>query len=144
MSLIFHRLTERAYTPCKKFKDDVGFDLRSLENEHLQPGEIKRISTGLQMIAPEGYYIQLMSRSSLAEKKITVEGGVIDNGYRGQILILLRNDGSDSYDLSRGDKVAQLVLLKSALCDLTESKNDLKDENVTSERGDDAFGSTGK
>ena len=43
-----------------------------------------------------------------------------------------KNDGRNSYDISRGDKVAQLVLLKSFFCDITESQSDLKDESETS------------
>jgi dUTP pyrophosphatase len=90
---------------------------------------------------PEGYEIQVRPRSGLAIKNgigLLNSPGTIDSDYRGEIKIIMMNFGKERFVISRGDRIAQLILTKYYSADFIES-NDLKDSN----RGEGGFGHTG-
>jgi len=74
----------------------------------------------------------------MAAKRIYTSAGVIDAGYRGEIIVLLRNDNSTEYIIKSGDKIAQIVPIKSIECVVEEAE-----ELSTTARSDGGFGSTG-
>src|SRR5436309_15946642 len=80
-TLPIEKLQPQTTTPERKTSQAAGYDLTPTEEFQLQPGEQQLIDTGIAIAIPEGYYGQLHSRSSLARKGITVEGGVIDADY---------------------------------------------------------------
>ena len=80
------------------------------------------------MEIPQGYYGQIESRSSMAVKGIFVTGGVIDSGYRGEIMIITNNFSPSDYNINEGDRVAQIVFHKVEHFDLLEVKA-LDEEN---------------
>ncbi|MFX0087546.1 MAG: dUTP diphosphatase, partial [Candidatus Hodarchaeota archaeon] len=96
------------------------------------------IHTGISMEIPKGYYGQIQSRSSIASKGIFVTGGVIDSGYRGEIMIISNNFSSRDYRIKKGERVAQIVFHKVTHFDIVEVKI-LDEEN---DRGG-GFGSSG-
>ena len=130
--------------PLPKYQhgeEDAGMDLFSAEDESLLPGEYKLISTGLSVAIPPGYAGFVYPRSGLAlNHGVTVlnADGVIDPGYRGEIGVILINHGNGSFQIQRGDRIAQLIVQQVARVRWQEVEN-LK----TTKRGSGGFGHTG-
>lgn len=145
--------------PKYAHKGDAGFDLRAnveeIKNDNylfnaikfnattiiLNPGGRVLIPTGLYMAIPEGYELQIRPRSGLALKYgITVVNtpGTIDATYRGNIGVILKNDGTEPFIIEQGDRIAQGVLNKVEEANLIET--DSLDET---DRNDSGYGKSG-
>ena len=145
--------------PKYAHKGDAGFDLRAnveeIKNDNylfnairfntttiiLNPGGRVLIPTGLYMAIPEGYELQIRPRSGLALKYgITVVNtpGTIDAVYRGNIGVILKNDGIEPFIIEQGDRIAQGVLNKVEEANLIET--DSLDET---DRSDSGYGKSG-
>ncbi len=119
---------------------DVGMDLFSYEDYELKPGERKVFFLGFAMEFPLGYAAIVKDKSSLPFKAgIHTMGGVYDAGYRGEYNVNLINLGQESYQIKKGDKIAQIVVYPVVIPELVEV-TDLAE----SSRGEGRFGSTGK
>jgi dUTP pyrophosphatase len=119
----------------------AGMDVLAAEDVTLGPGARHAVATGLALAIPHGYEIQVRPRSGLALKHgITVPNtpGTIDSDYRGELKVILINHGAESFAISRGDRVAQLVLAPVVQA-AWEEVADLDD----TARGSGGFGSTG-
>ncbi len=128
--------------PCYKNPGDAGMDIYSNEDMRISPFNWKLISTGIYLEIPEGYEVQVRSRSGLALKwGITVlnSPGTIDSGYRGEVGVILRNHDHRPYTVKKGDRIAQLVMAAVVTADIEEIT-----ELTNTERSDGGFGSTGK
>ena len=128
--------------PAKAHHDDAAFDLRSRVDMILSPGEPHLVATGIYMEFPAGYEAQVRPRSGMALKHaLTVLNtpGTIDAGYRGEVCVIMLNAGKESYEIKRGDRIAQMVINK-----LPEVELISVDELSDSQRGAGGFGSTGK
>jgi len=125
-------------------KDDVGYDLRSRIDVVIKPGEIKKIPTGIKVDLSEKIgdlcaFGLIKDRSGLASKKgLHVLAGVIDPNYRGEVIVVLKNLGNEEVKISRGDRIAQLLVL-IAWCGEFEEVEELSE----TERGEKGFGSSG-
>jgi dUTP pyrophosphatase len=111
-------------------------------DQHLAPGDIALIPTGLAVAIPKGFEIQVRPRSGLAIKhgiSIVNAPGTIDADYRGEIKIGLINLGSTSYTVRRGDRIAQLIVQQVYQASIT-----LVDELDETQRNEGGFGHTGK
>lgn len=115
----------------------------------IQPGESKLIPTGLKVIIPEGYEIQVRPRSGLALKKqITVLNtpGTVDSDFRQEIGVILINHGKEPFHVNKGDRIGQLVINKVEKIEwdliTDEQFNQIKEEEENERNG--GFGSTGK
>ena len=129
-----------AVLPSYVHPGDVGLDMFSVEDYNLKPGERKVFFVGFALEFPHGFAAIVKDKSSLPNKAgIHVMGGVYDAGYRGEYNVNLINLGQDSYIISKGDKIAQLVILPVEIAKLEEVK-----ELSESSRGEGRFGSTGK
>ena len=107
----------------------------------IQPGERAMIPCGFAMAVPQGYEVQVRPRSGLAWKKgITVLNtpGTIDADYRGEVKVILVNLGDTDFVVSRGMRIAQMVIAPVTRCHI-ETVTELTDTS----RGDGGFGSTG-
>jgi dUTP pyrophosphatase len=121
----------------------AGADLCAAVEDHIdiEPGRRKAVPTGLVLEIPEGYEGQVRPRSGLALKSgLTVVNapGTIDSDYRGELKVLMVNLGSTASTISRGERVAQLVIAP-----VTRARFSQATELSASERGDGGFGSTG-
>ena len=94
--------------------EDLGYDLFALETTRLLPRATVRVRTGIAVEArhpatgiPLGLLVR--DRSSMAAKGIATTAGVIDAGYRGEILILMTNLGDAAFELKAGEKIAQMI-----------------------------------
>lgn len=122
----------------------AGMDLKADISEPvvLKPGEVQVISTGLYMAIPEGYEIQVRSRSGLAAKYgifCLNSPGTLDADWRGNTGVILANFGKNNFVVNPGDRIAQAVLNKIEKIEWEEVS-----ELDTTERGEGGFGHTGK
>lgn len=138
----FIKTHEKAVLPTKAHDNDTGFDVHATESVTLTPGQSKVVPIGLKLgyITP-GYWILIGSRSGLGFKhNLTAHPGVIDEGYRGSLDILIRNlDQNRSYTFNVGDKVAQLIVFRNYTVEVSEAT-----EAVATARGEKGFGSSGR
>lgn len=134
------KLKPEARLPSYAHPGDVGMDMYSLEDYELRPGERKIFSFGFALEFPEGYAAIVKDKSSLPKNGgIHTMGGVFDAGYRGEYNAQLINLGNETYQIKKGDKLAQLIIYPVAIAELAEVA-ELSDTS----RGAGAFGSTGK
>ncbi|MBP5175999.1 MAG: dUTP diphosphatase [Treponema sp.] len=136
-------VSEGAILPEYKSAGAAGADVCAFlpSKEVLHPGERKLIPTGLFFEIPEGYEIQVRPRSGLAFKiGVTVLNtpGTIDSDYRGELKVLLANFGDADFEISSGDRIAQIVVAPVTLGNFVAS-----DSISNTERGSGGFGSTG-
>jgi len=131
-------------------RGSAGYDLCALTNCVISPGETVLVDTGVRIDIPEGYYCQVLDRSSmvLKDKKTSPNGilytnrsmvtlaGVIDSDYTGTIGVLLHNLGMEKYTVVQGERIAQLVIHK--IYTFTNELPTLKNETFAH----DGFGST--
>ena len=128
-----------AIAPIRGSNNAAGLDVHSGENVNIAPGEQAKISTKLAMEIPTGYHGQLCIRSGYAAKfRARVEAGTIDSDYRGEIFIIISNNGTDNLKITSGDRVAQLIIIKDPEVSL-QVTTDL----TATERSTGGFGSTG-
>jgi dUTP pyrophosphatase len=124
--------------------EDLGYDVFALEGVRLSPRETVRVRTGIAVEAREprtGTALGLLirDRSSMAAKGIATTGGVIDAGYRGEILVLMTNLGSTVVELQAGEKIAQMIPVPVLTGDVEEVES--LEESARAEKG---FGSSGR
>ena len=132
------KLSENAKIPSKARNTDAGYDLTSVESYELKPGERKAFKTDIAMAIPHNLYGRIAPRSGLALKKgIDVLGGVIDNSYRGEILVALINLGQEPIKIESGDKIAQIIFEN-----YTNLNFELVDNLDDTSRGSSGFGSS--
>jgi dUTP pyrophosphatase len=142
MNLYIETIDKKAQIPEYAHNGDAGMDLYSIENVILEPGERKLIHTGIRIQLPANTEAQIRPRSGLALKHgITVLNtpGTIDEGYRGEIGIILINHGKKTFKVTEGMRIAQMVI-KSTVSVNIEKVDSLDDTS----RGDGGFGSTGE
>ena len=135
------RLDRDLPLPAYARPGDAGLDLRASEAVRLDPGERRLVPTGVAAAIPEGHAGLVLPRSGLARQKgVTVLNapGLIDSGYRGELMVLLINHGAEPVAIERGERIAQLVIQPVARARLVEVER-LPD----SARGEGGFGSTG-
>lgn len=131
---------DAGYVPEYAHDGDAGLDLRSTEDTLIPSGQSKLIGTGLRCEIPDGCVGLVFPRSGLGSKGITIRNavGVVDSGYRGEVMCALWNTTESAFHVHRGDRICQMVVVPYMTCEL-----DVVDELSGSERGSDGHGSTG-
>lgn len=120
---------------------DLGFDLYTVEEVQIHPGQMVEVRTGIGLHFTKmavGFVVK--DRSSFAKKRLVISGGVIDAGYRGEIIVFMENRGGETQTLAKGQKFAQFIPLPT----LTRLPIEEVQELEESERGAGGFGSTDK
>ena len=128
--------------PAKAHADDAAFDLRSRTDISVPVNRSTLIPTGVFIELPVNYEAQIRPRSGLALKHnitLTNSPGTIDAGYRGEIGVIMFNHGPETFEIKRGDRIAQMVI-----AELPEVELELAPELTETDRGTGGFGSTGK
>lgn len=141
LELKIKKLNIDAIIPNFAHEDDAGMDLYSIEETIIPPNETKLIKTGISIQLPKNTEAQVRPRSGLALKhSITVlnSPGTIDEGYRGEIGIILINHGKVDFKVEKNMKIAQMVIKPTYKVQIQEV-----DELNNSNRGSGGFGSTG-
>ena len=98
--------------PTKGTQGSAAVDLYSNTRVKLEPGATVAVPLKLRIAIPESYCMVIMSRSGLALRGITVQGGLIDSDYRGEICAILHNNSSSAVQLEKGQRVAQGLFIK--------------------------------
>ena len=144
VKVLIKKLDPDVQLPEYKTSGASGVDLVAFIKEpiNLEPKTSVLIPTGLSVAFPEDYEIQIRPRSGLAAKNnisVLNTPGTIDSDYRGEIKVIIYNQGNENFLINNGDRIAQMILAPVVKMEL-EEKNDLP----KSIRGKGGFGSTGK
>lgn len=136
------RLSSWATIPTRAYAHDAGLDLYAAEELVLAPGKRGSVGTGISVEIPAGQAGLILPRSGLAHRHgiaLVNAPGLIDSGYRGELRVLLLNTDTDEpFEISVGDRIAQLVLVQVQTPAVVEAE-----ELAASERGQGGFGSSG-
>jgi dUTP pyrophosphatase len=137
------RLNHGAGLPLPDYasKGAAGMDVCAAESLLLRVGKRHAVATGFAFAIPDGYEVQVRPRSGLALKHgITCLNtpGTIDSDYRGEVKVILANLGEDDFQITKGDRIAQLVVAPVTHAAMVEV-----DEIDETARGAGGFGSTG-
>jgi dUTP pyrophosphatase len=130
--------------PEYAYKSDSGFDLRAVDDIWVQANDRKLIPTGLRFDIPDGFEIQVRSKSGLALNHglmVLNSPGTVDSGYQGEIKVIMFNTTNQKIKIEKGQKIAQAVV-----CPVVNGRwIDLIKVDVLPEkdRNDNGFGSTG-
>jgi len=124
--------------------EDLGYDLFALEGALLPPQTTVKLRTGIAVearhpVSGEALGLLVRDRSSMASKGIATTGGVIDAGYRGEILVMMTNLGSVQLSILAGEKIAQMIPVPVLTGAVEEVEN--LEESLRAEKG---FGSSGR
>lgn len=146
MKVNIKKLNSKANIPTYGSTEAAGLDLYALiENEtsslFIPSSATVKINTGIAIEIPKGYFGAIYARSGLSIKNGLRPAncvGVIDNDYRGEIIVALHNDSSEDYIINNGDRIAQIVITPY----LTIEPNEVAELSDT-ERDEGGFGSTG-
>ena len=126
-------------TPSYSHKGDAGVDLYAAEEYELKSMEKKVVSTGLKIAIPRGYAGLIWDKSGLAaNNSVHNLAGVIDSSYRGEIKVVMINLGKGTFKVTKGMRVAQLLLHPIPEIEFIETETL---ENT--QRNENGFGSTG-
>lgn len=138
--LMVHMTEDAGYVPEYAHEGDAGLDLRAVEDYTVPAGGSVMVRVGLRAEIPAGCVGLEFPRSGLGSRGLTMRNavGVIDSGYRGEVLCPLWNTTAEPFEVKKGDRVCQLVVMPYCPCTIEEVS-----ELTDSERGEDGHGSTG-
>ena len=139
--LKIRKIDKNAILPNYAHEGDAGLDLYAVKELVLKPGDRGLIHTGIQIELPKNTEAQIRPRSGLALKNgITTlnSPGTIDEGYRGEIGVILINHGNETFKVEQGMKIAQMVIKPVFKVDIIETE-----ELSNTERNEKGFGSSG-
>ena len=143
MKLRYSLLRPEAAAPARAHADDAGLDLRAAEPAVLAPGQRASVGTGIAVAIPDGWAGLVLPRSGLAARhgiSLVNAPGLIDPGYRGEVRVLLLNtDREQPFEVSPGDRIAQLTLVRFEAPEL-----EAVDALESTTRGAGGFGSSGR
>lgn len=142
LTIKYQKLHPKAKSPTRATPGAAGYDIYSLEEVRIRPGQTKLLRTGLAMEIPKDYFTMIAPRSSLCLKQhldMPQSVGICDEDFVGEYMVVYRNIGQETVVIKEGEKFAQLVFIKYSSAQFTEV-NKLK----TTKRGSGKFGSSGK
>jgi dUTP pyrophosphatase len=133
-------LTPNSKLPTRANENDAGWDLYATVETIIPPKQRKTVNTGIAIHMPEHFAGLIWPRSGLSVKQgIDVLAGVVDSGYRGEIMVCLYNTSDEDVVIHIGDRIAQIIFqeVPRVIMEVHESLG-------SSQRGDNGFGSSGK
>lgn len=149
MQVRIKKINSLAVIPKYATPGAAGFDLVSVENVKLRPGETRAVKTGLAVEIPLGFEMQIRPRSGLSLKtalRVANAPGTVDSDYRGEVAVILTNSAAEDEEygckeefVMAGDRIAQGVIVPVVQAQFEEVF-----ELSNTERGAGGFGSTGK
>lgn len=141
----FKKVTADAKAPFKATEGAACFDLYSNDTIRIYPqrGQDKAymVPTGIKLFIPKGYHVQIYVRSSIGLKtklRLANGTGIIDSDYTGEVMLLVENIGTVPFTINKGERIAQMMMVKNEPCELLEVYKDTKDGSHG------GFGSTGR
>lgn len=143
MKIKVKRLCDEAILPYKATQGAAGYDLCSIADTVIPCNRVAVIRTGLQMDIPDGYHVEVRSRSGMAAKHqvfVLNSPGTVDSDYLGEVCVILFNAGLHDFHILKGDRIAQAVIRRNEDVCFVEVDEIIKH----TERGSGGFGSTGQ
>lgn len=131
-------LDPEAKVPVRSSAGAAAYDLHVVETSPVTRNSITQLHTGVAVGIPKGHVGLIRDRSSYAMKGLGVQAGVVDEDYRGEVIVVMRNHTGRTIEVLGGDRVAQLLVMPVLQTDV-----EIVDELDETERGDGGFGSTG-
>ena len=141
MELKFKKLNQYAITPTRGSEKAAGWDLYAMNTVSIHPHETEKIGTGIAVAIPDGNFGGIFARSGIATKQGLRPAnctGVVDSDYRGEVIVALHNDSTNTRIIEAGERIAQLIVMPFVSVEFNEV-----DELDETERGSGGFGSTG-
>ncbi len=139
MQLYIKKVRDDARVPTFAHSTDAGMDLYACEDSTILPGVRAQVPTGIACAIPDGYVGLVWDKSGISHKGgLKTLGGVIDAGYRGEVLVGLVNVSDASYTFKKGDKIAQMLIQK-----IEQPEIVVVEELDDTPRGVGGFGRTG-
>ena len=141
-TLKFKKLNDNAILPLRSTSGSSGYDLSSIHDAIIHPKGYCEISTGLSVEIPENYVGLICPRSGSAKKAqvgIVNSPGTIDSDYRGEIIVLLENRGTEVFQVSTEQRIAQMTIVP-----YFSGTSEFVEELSNTNRNENGFGSTGK
>jgi dUTP pyrophosphatase len=150
MKLEVKKLHPDAKVPTIAYESDAGYDLYAYitkeESDYddiraidINQYDYKEIGTGIAVAIPQGYYGRVAPKGGLARNNgIDILAGVVDAGYRGEIKVLMLNNGIEDYMVFHDNKIAQLIITK-----IETPPIEVVDDLSNTERGEKRYGSSG-
>lgn len=133
------KLDNGAYVPTRAFKTDAGLDLYAMHGGCVRAKQAATFHTGVYVELPTNTAGVMMPKSGLMTKRDILTFGVIDESYRGEILVHMVNNGMEDYNVHAGDRISQLLVIPVLYEDV-----EVVDKLSDGERGSQGFGSTGR
>lgn len=119
---------------------DAGYDVYTTKTVIINPSERCPMPLGIALEFDDGYYCQIAHKSGIAKNQgVFTIGGIVDSGYRGELVAILVNSTMNQVVIAKGTKIAQLIFMP-----FVKPEIEYVEELTESERGSDGFGSTGK
>lgn len=144
LNLKYKKLRPEAKDPFYNYPSDSGFDLFATEDTTIQPLGRGLVRTGLSFDIKDGYEIQVRSKSGLAINQglfVMNSPGTVDNGFTGEIQVIIFNTNNFAYTVKQGTKIAQAVLCPVVNGKWVELEETM--EEIKKDRNENGFGSTG-
>lgn len=132
-------LDDGAVRPTRAHSTDAGLDLYAMHSGCVRAHQAATFHTGTHVELPRGTAGILLPKSGLMTKRDIITFGVVDESYRGEIMVHMFNCGGTDYNVNAGDKVSQMLVVPVQYEDV-----EVVDELSAGERGSDGFGSTGR
>ncbi len=139
MKLIVERLSPAAKLPTRAYEFDAGLDLYADEAVAIEPGNRAIIKTGIRLAIPDGCVGLIWDKGGLAKDGLHTIGGVIDAGFRGEILIGLLNIDDKAHKIETGQKIAQILIQPIEFPEIIEAKVE-----TDTQRAEGLHGSSGR
>ena len=124
------------HAPVRAHDNDAGADVFAPKDQIIIPGQICKLPLGFGLILPDGMAGYIFPRSSLSAEGIVCELPPIDSGYRGEVHAIISNVGNRAYEIKKGDRIVQLIIMPVENPEFTYEES--------AERGVGAFGSSGR
>ena len=144
LNLKYKKLHPEAKEPFYNYPSDSGFDLYAVETVHVTKFGRALVPTGLSFDIKDGYEIQVRSKSGLAINQglmVLNSPGTVDNGYTGEVKVIIFNTNDFAYTIEKGTKIAQAVLCPVVNGKWVELEETM--EEINKDRNENGFGSTG-
>jgi dUTP pyrophosphatase len=133
------KLHPDAKIPTQGSEYAAGFDIYSIEDKTINPGEVCPIQTGIAVEIPLGKVLHIWDRSGMGMRGLKIHGGVVDSDYRGEIKAILVNNSNNPQEIKKGDRVCQGVIIDYYQAEIEEAE-----ELSDTKRGEKWNNSTGR
>lgn len=122
MEIKIKKIYSDAQFPQTMRQGDAAMDFYAYKDYTIKPGQRIIVETGVAIAIPEGYWGNVRDRSGLAGKHgLHTLAGVIDSNYRGEIQVIIINLSQETYQIKKGDRIAQMIIAKHESIELIEA-----------------------